>query len=88
MVLGYVLSLPFNPFQRHTKNVTIFHKILVPSHEWVTVRFDMVCSLDGNMVESVVFKPVSVLYGILLLHMGMYGIVWTFCLCEKGICHG
>lgn len=64
MVIGYVLSLPFDPFQRHTENVTIFHTILVPSHEWVTLRFDMVCSLDGNMVESVVFKPVLVLYSI------------------------
>jgi len=78
-VLGYVRSLPFNHCQRHTENMIIARRIHVISYEWMTVRLDVVHLLEGNMVDSVVSKPVSILYAILLLRMGMYGVGGTSC---------
>lgn len=50
--------------------------ITVISCKWVDVRSDVFHLLDGNLTALVVSKLISVIYGILLLRMGMLGVIW------------
>lgn len=86
-MLGYVRYIPFNHFHRYTENMIVSCRIHVISCEWMTVRLDVVRLLEGKMVDFVVSKLVSVLYGILLLHMGMYGVGGTSYFYRKGMNH-
>jgi len=66
-------------------------RIFVPPYEWGTMGFGNVCfSIEHICVaqfyfETVVSKLISVSYGILLLHIRMYGLIWASCICGKNV---